>query len=58
MYAWMVATLDVLPARAGMIPIVVSAPLPWLGAPRASGDDPTTLTLRARVALCSPRERG
>ena len=48
----------VLPARAGMIPVLLLAPVIILGAPRASGDDPKAgHELMARIE-CSPRERG
>ena len=46
------------PARAGMSPLLVVAPLEVTNVPRASGDEPEWYKDGNRRNLCSPRERG
>ncbi len=48
----------VLPARAGMVPGLSTAPLPDPCAPRACGDGPASMPAFASAVLCSPRVRG
>ena len=50
--------LHVLPAQAGMIPVGTRLSSASAGAPRASGDDPLTLTTTPSLSSCSPRKRG
>ena len=51
-------SLYVFPVRAGMSRSAVSALVPVTCVPRASGDEPYSLPLRATSETCSPRERG
>ena len=48
----------VLPARAGMSPVLEAAAAYWCSAPRASGDEPSGGKMLVVLSECSPRERG
>ena len=47
-----------LPAYAGMIPVLTCNEYVWTGAPRVCGDDPAYRLMRTETAQCSPRMRG
>ncbi len=48
----------VLPAQAGVIPMLIFVAILANGAPRAGGGDPDIYTGRRVLLSCSPRRRG